>query len=90
MVAITLQYVIIVTLFLFGAGVIFLGVGSFLLTVATTKDIKINLKSIDERGIFAENQSWTLSQLSDVIRLHALIKQFSFVLLYSQSKLNQI
>ena len=72
-----MQYVIATALFLFGAGVVFLGVGSFLCAVATTNDIKINLKSINERGILAENLSWTLSQLSDVIRLHARLKQLS-------------
>lgn len=69
-----MQYFVVTVIFLFAAGVISVGVGTFILMIAGAKDINMNLKSIHERGVFAENLLWTLSQLSDFIQHNAILK----------------
>lgn len=71
------QYTGAVYIFTLGAGVILFGVGLFLLSVTGVKEMKMNLNSINERGVMAKNLSWTMSQIAEFIQNYSVLRQLS-------------
>lgn len=79
LIAITIEYIMFIFVFLYGGGEVCFGIGSFLFSVAASTDIKADLKEIGMHGVLPENRKWTLYKLSNFIQVHAQLKQLSCI-----------
>lgn len=64
-----------------------IGIGSLLFVITVVRDMKMLLKSANERAIAGkQNQSQALKKLHEFIKIHAMLKELSVI--HSQSFYN--
>lgn len=83
-----LQYIALLNLFFYVCCMACIGIGFFMFIISITKDIKNNLRSINEhlkKSMSEHEKSEISTQFLDTIQFHAVAKQLSWIFLSSSS-----
>lgn len=77
LVAIVLLYIMIFYMFFVIASMLSLGIGTFILAVLSTVEIKRYMNLVSEHAISKKNRSKSLQLLADFVDFHSGLKQLS-------------
>lgn len=92
LIAVTLQYIMIMYMFFVISSMLSLGIGAFMFSVKAVDDVKMCMKSVNECAIVKGKQSKAFKRIAGYIQLHAYLKQLSesFFLFYLFNNLKTV